>query len=86
MQEVSLQIESGEIVAVVGDNGAGKSTLTKILAGAVYPDSGSLTFESRPVAFHTPKDAQRLGIEMLQQDLALVADTVARESQPFSIR
>ncbi len=83
VQEVSLNIEAHKIVAVVGDNGAGKSTLTKILAGAVYPDSGSLTFESRAVAFHTPKDAQRLGIEMLQQDLALVADFNATENLFF---
>jgi ABC-type sugar transport system ATPase subunit len=83
VQEVSLNIEAHEIVAVVGDNGAGKSTLTKILAGAVYPDSGSLTFENRTVAFHTPKDAQRLGIEMLQQDLALVADFNAAENLFF---
>jgi ABC-type sugar transport system ATPase subunit len=72
VEDVSLQVASGEVVAVVGDNGAGKSTFTKILAGAVRPDSGSLSFERRSVAFHSPKDAQRLGIEMLQQDLALV--------------
>jgi ABC-type protease/lipase transport system fused ATPase/permease subunit len=41
VQEVSLEIESGEVIAIVGDNGAGKSTLTKMLAGAVQPDSGS---------------------------------------------
>jgi ABC-type sugar transport system ATPase subunit len=83
VQEVSLNIEAHEILAIVGDNGAGKSTLTKILAGAVYPDSGSLTFENRTVAFHAPKDAQRLGIEMLQQDLALVADFNAAENLFF---
>jgi ABC-type sugar transport system ATPase subunit len=83
VQEVSLHVEAREIVAVVGDNGAGKSTLTKILAGAVHPDSGSLSFESRTVAFRTPKEAQRLGIEMLQQDLALVADFNAVENLFF---
>ena len=83
VQEVSLEVEPGEVVAIVGDNGAGKSTLTKILAGAVSPDAGALSFENRTVVFHSPKDAQRLGIEMLQQDLALVADFNAAENLFF---
>ena len=83
VEEDSLQVAAGEVVAVVGDNGAGKSTFTKILAGAVRPDSGSLSFERRAVAFHSPKDAQRLGIEMLQQDLALVGDFNAAENLFF---
>jgi ABC-type sugar transport system ATPase subunit len=83
VEDVSLQVASGEVVAVVGDNGAGKSTFTKILAGTVRPDSGSLSFERRLVAFHSPKDAQRLGIEMLQQDLALVGDFNAAENLFF---
>jgi ABC-type sugar transport system ATPase subunit len=83
VEDVSLHVASGEVVAVVGDNGAGKSTFTKILAGAVRPDSGFLSFERRAVAFHSPKDAQRLGIEMLQQDLALVGDFNAAENLFF---
>jgi len=83
VQEVSLEIGSGEVIAIVGDNGAGKSTLTKMLAGAIQPDSGSLLFESQSVVLHSPMDARQLGIEMLQQDLALVADFSASENLFF---
>jgi simple sugar transport system ATP-binding protein len=83
VNDVSLNVALNEVVAIVGDNGAGKSTLTKILAGAIRPDSGTLSFENHPVAFHSPKDARRLGVEMLQQDLALVADFDATENLFF---
>jgi ABC-type sugar transport system ATPase subunit len=83
IEDVSLQISPGEVVAVVGDNGAGKSTLTKILAGAVRPDAGTLRFEERTATFHNPKGAQRFGIEMLQQDLALVEDFNAAQNLFF---
>ena len=83
VNDVSLNVTLNEVIAIVGDNGAGKSTLTKIFAGAVRPDSGSLSFENRRVAFHSPKDARRLGLEMLQQDLALVADFDATENLFF---
>jgi simple sugar transport system ATP-binding protein len=83
VNDVSLNVVLNEVVAIVGDNGAGKSTLTKILAGAVRPDSGSLSFENHPVTFHSPKDARRLGVEMLQQDLALVSDFDATENLFF---
>src|SRR6267142_2146650 len=83
VQEVSLEIGSGEVIAIVGDNGAGKSTFTKMLAGAIQPDSGSLLFESHSVVLHSPKEARQLGIEMLQQDLALVADFSASENLFF---
>jgi simple sugar transport system ATP-binding protein len=83
VNDVYLNVALNEVVAIVGDNGAGKSTLTKILAGAVRPDSGSLSFENHPVTFHSPKDARRLGVEMLQQDLALVGDFDATENLFF---
>ena len=58
-------------MALVGDNGAGKSTLIKCIAG-IYPfDSGEVLFEGAPVQIHGPKDAARLGIEVVYQDLAL---------------
>jgi D-xylose transport system ATP-binding protein len=58
-------------MALVGDNGAGKSTLIKCIAGTHAPDSGQILFEGQEVHIGGPKDAARLGIEVVYQDLAL---------------
>jgi D-xylose transport system ATP-binding protein len=71
VRNVDLLIYPGEIVALVGDNGAGKSTLIKCVAGIHPPDSGEIFFEGKPVHINSPKDAARLGIEIVYQDLAL---------------
>ena len=79
LEDVSLDIHSGEVVALLGDNGAGKSTLIKIVAGALHADRGSMVFEGLPVRFESPDDAKRAGIETVYQDLSLCpnVDTVA---------
>ena len=71
LEEVTLDVDAGEIVALVGDNGAGKSTLVKIVAGVYHPTSGQIVLEGEPVHFSGPSDAQRHGIEVVYQDLAL---------------
>src|ERR1019366_4301314 len=58
-------------MALVGETGAGKSTLVKCVAGTHAADSGEVLFEGEHVAIHGPKDAARLGIEVVYQDLAL---------------
>jgi D-xylose transport system ATP-binding protein len=58
-------------MALVGDNGAGKSTLIKCVAGIHGYDDGEIVFDGEPVSIHSPKDAGRLGIEVVYQDLAL---------------
>jgi D-xylose transport system ATP-binding protein len=68
---VDLEVFPGEVVALVGDNGAGKSTLTKLIAGIFPPDAGELRFAGRPVVLRGPKDASKLGIATVYQDLAL---------------
>ena len=69
--EVDFQVAAGQVMALVGDNGAGKSTLIKCIAG-IYPiDTGEVRFDGEPVTVHGPKDAARLGIEIVYQDLAL---------------
>ena len=71
LYEVDFHVSAGEVMALVGDNGAGKSTLIKCIAGIYSIDSGEVLFEGQPVAIHGPKDAARLGIEVVYQDLAL---------------
>jgi ABC-type sugar transport system ATPase subunit len=72
LDNISLQLEEREILALVGDNGAGKSTLIKILAGAVRRDSGEILVDGRPAQIDSPMDARNLGIEVVYQDLALI--------------
>jgi len=71
LTDVDFEVKPGEVMALVGDNGAGKSTLVKCIAGTHMPDSGQMVFEGRNIDIHTPKDAARLGIEVVYQDLAL---------------
>jgi simple sugar transport system ATP-binding protein len=71
---VNLEVNKGEIVALLGDNGAGKSTLIKIISGYYKPDKGDIIFEGKKVIFNSPNDARRLGIETIYQDLALIPD------------
>lgn len=69
--DVSLAIESGEVMALLGDNGAGKSTLVKMIAGAVSPTSGSILLNGQEIEFKDPMQARSHGIETVFQDLAL---------------
>jgi D-xylose transport system ATP-binding protein len=71
LSDVDLEVRRGEVMALVGDNGAGKSTLIKTIAGIHSADSGEIIFEGNEVSISGPKDAARLGIEVVYQDLAL---------------
>src|SRR5213593_4403574 len=71
LTDVDFQVRAGEVMALVGDNGAGKSTLIKCIAGTHTADSGEILFEGKEVHIHGPKDAAKLGIEVVYQDLAL---------------
>lgn len=76
---VSFDLFRGEVHALVGENGAGKSTLMKILSGVEKPDAGTVTYEGRPVVFHTALEAQKAGIGIIFQELNLIPDlTVAQ--------
>ncbi|MET0713407.1 MAG: ATP-binding cassette domain-containing protein [Mycetocola sp.] len=71
LKGVGLMAYAGKVTALVGDNGAGKSTLIKGLAGVQPYDAGTVRFDGEEVTLHTPREAARLGIEVVYQDLAL---------------
>jgi D-xylose transport system ATP-binding protein len=71
LDDVSLQLEAGEVVALLGDNGAGKSTLIKCISGALRLHGGDIEIDGRPVTISSPAAARALGIETVYQDLAL---------------
>jgi ABC-type sugar transport system ATPase subunit len=71
LDDVSLALDAGEVLALLGDNGAGKSTLIKALSGVHQLDAGEIRVDGRPVALRSPVEARGLGIETLHQDLAL---------------
>lgn len=72
VNDASLELYGGEVVALVGDNGAGKSTFVKMLSGVIVPDTGALVLRGEDVVFSSPADARKAGIETLHQSLALV--------------
>ena len=70
LSDVELEVNAGEVVALVGDNGAGKSTVVKAIAGVHPIDEGQLEWDGRPVSIHRPQDTQHLGLATVYQDLA----------------
>jgi D-xylose transport system ATP-binding protein len=92
LTDVDFEVRAGEVMALVGDNGAGKTTLIKCVAGIHGMDEGETFFEGEPVGISGPKDAARLGIEVVYQDLALCDNLdvvqnmyLGRESNRLSI-
>src|SRR5438874_9511500 len=71
LYHVDLDLPLGQVTALCGDNGAGKSVLTKCISGIYQPDHGQVYWEGKPVHVRNARDASRLGIETVYQDLAL---------------
>jgi ABC-type sugar transport system ATPase subunit len=82
LENVSLELYPGEVLALAGDNGAGKSTLIKIISGVHHPDEGTIWYNGSEVTFENPQRAREHGIETIYQDLAL-ADNLDVGSNVF---
>ena len=77
VNDISLSIEPGEVVGLMGDNGAGKSTLVKMIAGNYRPSHGTMRMEDKELVMHKPVEARQHGIEIVHQDLALCNNLTA---------
>jgi ribose transport system ATP-binding protein len=71
LNDVSLELERGRVLALMGENGAGKSTLMKVLGGALQPDAGQIHIDGQPVVLSGVRDAQRRGVALIHQELML---------------
>ncbi len=71
LNDLSMMVRAGEVVALAGDNGAGKTTLIKAISGVYQPSSGEILLKGTPVTFSSPQEARDKGIETIYQDLAL---------------
>ncbi|MDO8106155.1 sugar ABC transporter ATP-binding protein [Isoptericola sp. b441] len=79
LKDVSLDVRSGEVLALVGENGAGKSTLMKILSGIYTRDAGRIYFDGVEVEVDSPLHAQEMGVSIIHQEMNLMPDlTVAQ--------
>jgi L-arabinose transport system ATP-binding protein len=80
LDDVSLELLPGEVLALVGENGAGKSTLLRVMNGDYHPDGGALTFEGKPVTFATPRDSHEAGVRVIYQEPEILADLSVAEN------
>ncbi|GLQ78730.1 ABC transporter ATP-binding protein [Mesorhizobium huakuii] len=77
VNDVSLSIEPGQVVGLMGDNGAGKSTLVKMIAGNFHASHGTMRMDGKELILNKPAEARQHGIEIVHQDLALCNNLTA---------
>ncbi|MFN2339780.1 MAG: sugar ABC transporter ATP-binding protein [Halanaerobium sp.] len=80
VDNVSFEVNTGEVHALVGENGAGKSTLMKVLAGIHIPEEGTINYMGKKVKFSSPLDAKKKGIILIHQELSLVPQMTVAEN------
>jgi ribose transport system ATP-binding protein len=80
LDNVSIAVEPGLVMALVGENGAGKSTLMKVLSGAIEPDKGRMLLDGKPYKPTNPLDARRAGVAMIYQELSLAPHLTVEEN------
>src|SRR5664279_4216727 len=80
LDRVDLDVQVGEVHALIGENGAGKSTLIKLIGGVYQPDSGSIRFNGQVVTFSSPQDAKLAGIHTLYQEFNLLPEATVAEN------
>lgn len=80
LEEVSLRIAAGEVLALAGENGSGKSTLMKTLAGHIRPDAGEISIDGAPVRFQNPNESVAAGIGLVEQELAVARHLSVEEN------
>jgi len=72
LTRVNFRVNRKEVIGLLGDNGAGKSTMIKMMSGIVRPDSGEILVDGVPTRVESRADSERIGIETIYQDIALV--------------
>ena len=80
LDDITMEVHSGNILALIGENGAGKSTLLRILNGDYQPDSGQLIFDGKQTRFGSPRDAHQAGIRVIYQEPEIVPDLTVAEN------
>lgn len=82
LNNASLDLKYGEVLALCGENGAGKSTLMKVLSGVYHADEGSgeILYQGKPVRYNSPIEAKNEGVVLIFQELSLVMDLTVAEN------
>lgn len=80
LNDVSIDVRGGEVLALMGENGAGKSTLLRIMTGAYQADAGEIVLDGNPVKFFSPQDSRRAGVRVAAQEPDIVTGTTVAEN------